>query len=331
MTVTDNVPFDPAAALRRGDEADENQSQGGFRKEPHWDLKKGEEAVLRFLQDSPDWFRASTHRFIPTKAEPADYEGKWPSMLPATCRKEKSFAPVYGPDVICPICISGIKNKFDRDASKPDDLRWTLAIERQQVEGDGSEAMGGPEMKGKIGYRDKQVEIPILDADGKPTDEKITVPSVVIVSNTMYMMMGSLKANGETYGTLRDRDYKIKRVDNPSGKGTTYQVFPLDKNPAILPGTEHWAFYDLAVEAFGLNLPTLIFNKSKEDYYKKFFLEEDGFLSVDVRRQTGALAPAKTAAAKTSSSSGATPATTHVETPNADALAAMKARISKQG
>lgn len=327
MTVTPDT-FDPEAALRRGDEDDENKGKGGFRKEPHWDLKEGEEGVLRFLSESKDWFRASTHRFYPTKAAPADHEGKWPSMMPATCRKEPAFAALYPNG--CPICISGYLGTYKK-GSRADDLRYTLAIEREVVIGDGSEAMGGEAMKGKKGYRDKQVEIPILDADGKPTEEKITVPSVVIVSNTMYMMMGALKACGESYETLCDRDYRIKRVKNPTGNGTTYQVFPLDKTPEIAPGTEHWAFYDLAVEAFGLKLPTIIYNKSTDDYYNRFFLEEDGFTSADVRRTTGELTPASKAAPAAKSSSSPTPAAAPVATPDADALAAMRARISKQG
>lgn len=315
---TDTSTFDPEAQMRRGDDDDENRGTGGgFRKEPHWDLKEGEEAILRPLQESKDWYKARTHRFIPTKAEPADYEGKWPAFLPATCRKEPAFEALYDG---CPICVSGIKNKYNRDASRPDDLRYTLAIEREQYVDD----------NGKKAYRDKQVEIPILDEKGEPTEEKIQVPSVVIVSQTMYMMMGALKACGESYDTLLDRDYKIKRIQNPSGKGTIYQVFPLDKDPEILPGTDHWGFYELAVSAFGLKLPTMIYNKSTDDYFKRFFLEEDGFISADVRRESGELAPAAKGAAKSSSSS-ATPAKSHVATPDADALAAMRARITKQG
>lgn len=310
--------FDPEAALRRGDDDDENQGQGStFRKEPHWDLKEGEEAILRFLDESRDWFRARTHRFIPTKAEPADYEGKWPSMLPATCRKEPAFSGLY-PDG-CPICVSGLKNKFGRDAARPDDLRYTLAIEREQY----------TDANGKKAYRDKMVEIALLDDEGKPTEEKVTVPSVVIVSNTMYMMMGALKACGESYDTLRDRDYRIKRVKNTSGKGTIYQVFPLDKTPDIAPGTEHWSLYELAVDAFGLKLPTLIYNKSTDDYYQRFFLEEDGFISADVRRETGELAPASRSAAKPSSSPSTPAASSSADIPDADRLAALRARISK--
>jgi hypothetical protein len=327
MTV-DTATFDPEAALRRGDDEDENRGSGQFRKEPHWDLKEGEEAVLRFLQDSKDWYRAQTHRFFPTKAEPSDYEGKWPGFMPATCRKDPAFAALYDG---CPICVSGHKNKFGK-VVRAEDLRYTLAIEREVVIGDGSDAMGGPSMKGKKGYRDKMVEIPILDEKGEPTEEKVTVPSVVIVSQTMYMMMGALKACGESYDTLCDRDYRIKRVKNPQGNGTIYQVYPLDKTPDIAPGTEHWEFYDLAVQAYGLKLPTLIYNKSTDDYYKRFFLEEDGFCSVDVRRETGELSPATRPAGGSSKPSiPAQPTAANHPTPDADALAAMRARISKQG
>lgn len=316
MTVSTDT-FDPEAALRRGDEEEERPAGGGFRKEPHWDLKEGEEAILRFLQDSKDWYRAQTHRFFPTKAEPSDYEGKWPTFMPATCRKDPAFAALYDG---CPICVSGHKNKFGK-VVRAEDLRYTLAIEREAYTG----------TDGKKAYRDKMVEIPVLDEKGEPTEEKIEVPSVVIVSQTMYMMMGALKACGESYdNTLRDRDYRIKRVKNPSGNGTVYQVFPLDKTPEIAPGTDHWEFYNLAVQAFGLKLPTLIYNKSTDDYYKRFFLEEDGYCSVDVRRETGELPPAAKAAGKPSIPQQPTAANAPT-TPDADALAAMRARISKQG
>jgi hypothetical protein len=96
-----------------------------------------------------------------------------------------------------------------------------------------------------------------------------------------------------------------------------------------MPGTEHWGFYDLAVDAFGLKLPTLIYSKSTDDYYNRFFLEDDGFCSVDARRETGELAPASKASG--GSKPQAAPATAHVPTPDADALAKMRARISKQG
>lgn len=310
--------FDPEAALRRGDDEDENRG-GGFRKEPHWDVKEGEEGILRFLSESADWYRARTHRFFPTKAEPADYEGKWPSAMPATCRLDPAFAQLFPNG--CPICQSGYKNKFGKE-NKGDDLRYTLAVEREQYVN--SET-------GKKAYRDKMVDIPVLDDEGKPTEEKVSVPSVVIVSNTMYMLMNSLKALGEAYDSLRDRDYRIKRVKDPAGDGkrTMYQIFPLDKDPNILPGTDHWQFYELAVDAFGLKLPTIIYSKCTDEYYNKFFLEEDGFTSVDARRETGELAPAaKGAGGK--SSGGSAPSGSATPTPNADALAAMKARISKQ-
>lgn len=316
MTIDAADTFDPEAALRRGDEEDENQGRGGFRKEPHWDLKEGEEAVLRFLQESKEWYRARTHRFFPTKAKPADFEGNFPSAMPATCRLEQAFAQLYPNG--CPICQSGYKNKFGKE-NKGDDLRYTLAVEREQyVDAE----------TGKKAYRDKMVEIPILGEDGKPTEEKLSVPSIVIVSNTMYMLMNSLKSCGESYDTLLDRDYRIKRVKNPSGTGTIYQVFPLDKIEGIAPGTEHWEYYQLAVDAFGIKLPTMIYSKSTDEYYNKFFLEDDGFTSVDVRRETGELAPATKETGK--SGGGSTPSGSATPTPNADALAAMKARISKQ-
>lgn len=308
--------FDPSSAFRRGDDEDENQGRGSFRKEPHWDIKEGGEGILRFLSESKDWYRARTHRFFPTKAEPVDVEGKWPSAMPATCRKDPALSALY--ENGCPICVSGYKNKFGKMVGA-DDLRYTLAVERERYTDTAT---------GKRAYRDKMVEIPIIGDDGKPTGEKVTIPSIVIVSQTMYMMMGSLKACADSYETLRDRDYLIKRVKNPSGTGTIYQVYPLDRVNDILPGTEHWEFYDLAVSAMGIDLPTLIYNKSTDDYYKRFFLEEDGYCSVDVRRETGELSAAVKAVKGNGDSA---PSSSAPVTPDSEMLAKMRERISKRG
>lgn len=319
MTVADQIEFDPEAALRRGDEEDEFAGKGGgYRKEPYWRLDKGDTAILRFLQESSDWYKARTHRFYPTKAAPADAGDKWPSAIPATCRQEPAFAHLYPNG--CPICTSGYKGDYGK-GSRADDVRYTLAVEREEYTNEA----------GKKAYRDKQVEVPIIGDDGKPTEEKITVPSIVIVSQTMFMMMNSLKACGDSYESLRDRDYKIKRVASTSGSATSFQVLPLDKDPGIVPGSDHWNFYDLALDVFDIKLATLIYSRSTDDYYNRFFLEADGFTSVDARRENGELAPAAKSAAPSGKSGGTQRSSSaSANPPNAAALAAMRERIGKQ-
>jgi hypothetical protein len=305
------------AMLDQGDEEPE-RTGSGFRRETHFGLKEGEFAVLRFMQESRDWYKVMTHRFFPTRPAPSDFEGNWPESMSGTCRKMNEKMAKLFPQG-CAICDSGYKNKWGKKVT-PDDLRYTYAIEREEVDGDGTEDKGGPEMKGKRFYRDVMVDVPLLDAKGEETEETVRVPKVVIVSQTMFQMMSSLKANGEAYGTLRDRDYRIKRIKNPSGKGTIYQCTPLDKDPEILPGTEHWGFYEVAVQAYGLSLPRLILRLAQDDYWKRFFLMDDGMTAVDIRRGSAGVAPVP---AQTQVAAGP-PA------PNSDALAAMRARIAQQ-
>jgi hypothetical protein len=55
---------------------------------------------------------------------------------------------------------------------------WALAVERELVRGDGSEALGGPAKQGVvIGVRDKIDEVDEVDKDGKPTGNKLKYPA----------------------------------------------------------------------------------------------------------------------------------------------------------
>lgn len=318
MTTTDVVDYE--ALIRRGDEDDEPKFSGsGYRREPNLYLKEtGDTAILRPLIESKDWYRGLTHRWVQvTKPKPEGHEGKWPEGMSATCRKDSLLKKIY-PDG-CPICSSPLRTKFDKTMEESaTDLRYTLAIEREEVVGDGSPEMGGPEFAGQKGWVDKMVEVPVYDAEGKPTKETVKRPSVVIVSGTMYQMFGSLKQLGEAYGTLLDRDFRVKRIKNPSGNGDIYQWIGLDKIPAIQPGTDAWAIYQDAVKNWvpgGLSLARVIGEKSSPAYYERFWTTDGVFQMPNTKAATPTtgFVPASSAVAS--------------EEPDADKLAAMRARI----
>jgi hypothetical protein len=331
VTQTDAQPMtdeEIEALLRRGDEDDEPRYTNGYRREPHLFLKEtGDTAIVRPLMESKDWFRARTHKFVPvTKPKPQDHEGKWPEMMTATCRKEPLFKKLYPNG--CPLCDSPVRNKFDKTLEESvQELRYTLAVEREEVIGDGSPEMGGPEYAGKKGWQDKMIQVPVFDDRGEPIKDKFELhPSIVIISGTMFQMFGALKALGESYETLKDRDYQLKRVPNPNpnSKGDIFVWIPLTPIDAIKPGTEHWGTYLDAVKAWtpmGLNLARTIVEKSSEEYYDRFFTTNGVYVIPQKDRP-------KTAGFSAAQSSPSVQATSDPVDP--DKLAAMRARVLAQ-
>lgn len=308
------MAIDYEATIGTGDEDDPAQG-GGYRQEPFFILKKGETAYLRFLQESSQWVKGLTHVFPVAKAAPKDHEGKWPEFMSATCRQDEMLASYY-PDG-CPICKVPGTNKFNKTWERAAQvMRYTLAVEREQYESDQRRPDGKPVML----TRDKTVKIPVFDPDsGKAIEgETIEVPSIVIVSGTMYQMFSSLKAIGASYGSLTNCDFKISRIDNPSGNGTIYQILPVMENTGVAPGTEHWEMYENAVKLWtpkGLRLKQLIGERSEEGFYDRFFTTN----GVVLKHPGGG----------TQAASG-TSAATGPQQANPDMLQAMKDRIAKQ-
>jgi hypothetical protein len=85
MTIDQITDEDLDGLIETGDE--EEERGGAYRQSPWW-YQKDENSIsfLRFLEESPEWRKVATHRFFPTKPEPDKHEGKWPEMMPATCR-----------------------------------------------------------------------------------------------------------------------------------------------------------------------------------------------------------------------------------------------------
>lgn len=315
QTAIDDDDYD--ALFERGD--DEEERSGGYRAQPWWYMKnEGDIAILRFLEESPDWRKAPTHRFFPTKPKAPDFEGNWPKAMPATCRGGL-LAKRYPEG--CPMCSSGYEGQYKK-GSKTDDIRYTMAVEREQYKDE----------NGYNRFRDKTVEVPLWNHEtGEISEnETITLPSIVLVGETMFRMMSAIKGTGEATGSLRSQDIRCKLIKNPNnGKGLIVQSVALAPDPTILPGTEHWDIYTHTLGLWkprGLSLGREIMYRASPEYWDRFFLADDGRTYAEhcVRRGVDPMT-SSTSSVSTASKTG----TASTVEPNAEKLAAMKERITR--
>jgi hypothetical protein len=307
------------ALFEQGDEDEERSS--GYRERPWWWLKtEGDVAVLRFLEESSDWRKVPTHKFFPTKPEPSDNEGKWPEQMPATCRAGRLSGKFPQG---CAIDNSGYEGKFKK-GSKAEDVRYTIAVEREQYEENGRKK-----------YRDKEVEVPVFDQETGAVSETetITLPSLVLVGETMWRMMSGLKGVSEALGSLVGQDIRLKLIKNPSGQGSIVSAIAVGDN-GVVPGSEHWEGYQFAQKLWkpgGLVLNREILYRASDEYWKHFFLMEDGrtWKQHDIERggDKTSHTPAKSSSSGGSSSGGGSQSATTTAQPDADKLAKMRARI----
>lgn len=327
MTVAPPVNYDEI--VDSGD-ADDPARGGGYRREPWFIFPKEEGAISFFrpLTESAAWRNGLTHNFIPVlKPQPEDEKGKgkWPKMMSATCRKDPKLAVMY-PDG-CPICnFTGVKDKYGNtwaEAVKP--LRYTLAVEREQVMGDGTPELGGPAKVGKPVLRDKTVNLPLFGEDGQPVEgETIEVPSIVIVRNTMFSLFQALRGIGEAYQSLTGQDIRVTRTKSPNGNGTVLTPIPMPPDPAIMPGTQHWQLYTDTVGAWvpgGLSVAQIIGQNAEETFYDRFFTTQGVIVPPKGGIPSGDDGAATAQAAVVANQAPA------AAVPDAEKLAALRARI----
>ncbi|WP_428957811.1 hypothetical protein [Streptomyces sp. cg35] len=268
MTASTN----PVMSFRRGGSAAEqaekeaNVSSGGRRGPDYFSLREdGASTVVRLLTDHDEWIWVDQHSFVPTKPGPKDAE-KWPESMTSVCRYDKAFGGHYSD---CYIDDAKIKNKWGKLAS-PRIRVWALAIERELVRGDGSEALGGPSMNGiVVGVRDKIDEIDELDAEGKATGIKLKYPRIIVINQPMKGFFSNLKALYGLYRTVCDRDFEITR--DGTGTDTNYKIVPIDPIPELKPGTPAWEKYGQAVAEREISLDAIVADKASDEYYARFF------------------------------------------------------------
>lgn len=233
------------------------QVGGKFAKVNYFSLEENKTTVLRFLTDSPDWIYVKQHPSVPTKNKPADFKGNWPQGMPAVCRHDQAFAGMYDD---CYVCDTPVMSPHDPNkALKPAVRVWAFAVEREPVVENGVTK----------GYRSVMEEIPVRDEKGEETGKTIRQPRILVVNMGMKNFFSGLQGIFGLYGTVRDRDYLIRRT----GKGldTDYQIIPLDKIESVQPGTEAWAKFEKALEDQNLDLAKIVADKASDEYYARFF------------------------------------------------------------
>lgn len=256
--------------FRRGAEAAKEATRGGnYARTEFFSLEDGKTAILRFLTDADEWITVAQHQMIKTKAQPDGYTGNWPERMGCVCRDDDAFAGIYDDCYICSYLVDGDKIK------KPSSRIWALACLREEVLGDGSTELGGPEMKGKrVGLRDMTREVTISAkeaADGKPArkEETITEKAVVVVNMGWKNFFGVLEGYAAKYGTVLDRDFWIKR--NGAGLDTSYQI--ISEDPIMSNGE----VFDLREPKFmeryetNIDLVEIITDRSSNEFYARFF------------------------------------------------------------
>ncbi len=295
--------------------------------------------LLRFLSDVstitdpdgtelPAMISVHSHASVQTKAKPANHEGNWPKSMSATCRKDKIFTRKY--NGTCYICEAGLINTNNGKPSRPTDRKWALAVLREEVIGDGSEALLGEAMRGKVvGVRDKMKEIVKTDADGKASGETEWVKAYVKVNLGWQNFFQPLSGMGARYGTLLDRDYYIARTGE--GTDTAYSIIPNDPIPWSKDTSRTFDLRDPEIRAAEYpdlpNLRAIVAATASDDLFNRFFIPEAD--------QQGGAAPATKAPATPAQEQVAAKApeapTSDQATPGADRMAAIKERVMGKG
>lgn len=272
----------------------------------------GGQKILRILTDDPEVILVDQHSYVPTKAAPKGVDN-WPSSMTSVCRHDAAFGEVREPNGTlvraaifgdCYICDNKIKNRFGKTAN-PQIRIWALAVERELVFGDGTEALGGPAAQGTIvGIQDKIDEIEQLDGEGKPTGVTLRFPKIIVINMPVKNFWAHFRQMYGLHKTLTDRDYIVTRRGD--GTSTEYEVSPIDPN-GLKPGTPGWDRYTQALADRKIDLGEIVFDKASDVYYARFFnpaldVSEDGkVIAATAQPATGATGSLNIAAPAASS------------------------------
>lgn len=288
--------------------------------------------VVRFITEATGVIKVAVHQgVVPKKLA----NGKGPKAVTAVCRNDIQVRRLLNlPEKDCYICNNKLPNAFGRE-STPALRAFGLAALREEVIGDGSEALGGPELQGRsLGYADVPEKFEIRDTDGKGTGEYDYRPTIVVVMQAWKNFWAPLHhawlmsdPYEKTRRTIRDKDFSIKK----SGTGTevTYSSFGLAPTPELVPGTPEWhERYEKPLEDRGITLAKHVLDLASDKHYAKWFNAEQ---ELD---KDGNIVPAGTVQHSTGSQSApsptARPAGAPVSPEVAAKMAALKAKLSPQ-
>lgn len=234
-------------------------------------VKAGDTAYIRLLTPADEWIKVAQHSYAKTKPAPGNQKN-WPKGMSAVCRYDKQL----GYDD-CYICDHNVPVANRNEFAKPTQRCWALAVLRHQVRGDGSEALGGEELRGKLlGYGNVLEEYEILDKDKKPTGKKAERLHLVIVNMTWKQLFATLAHAEENYvGGALGRDFMIKRTGE--GTNTEYNVLAMDpaeedsQGTILKPGSPGWKIYTDELERREIDLEKLILEQASEEHYARLF------------------------------------------------------------
>jgi hypothetical protein len=217
-------------SFRTGSEEAKSAAQRpAFSSMGYFKIEDGERAYVQFITDIWEWATVDMHNMVPSKPQPADYTGdSWPQKVSPICRLTKmgDGLPMFDDCYVCANITD--PRKPGKPFAKTSRI-WAMGVMREEVLGDGSDAMGGPGMLGKrVGFRDKKVEVAKLDANGKPTSEKELKPQVVLFTMGWKNFFSSIEGTAQVEGgSITNLNFAIARTGKELD--TTYQITNLGK------------------------------------------------------------------------------------------------------
>lgn len=264
-------------AFRTGSDAIDNAAHmTEFAKEKFFSLADGETTYLRFVTPAEEWITVLQWGSVPTKPKPSDFTSKWPDSMPAVSRSDVAFEGMYEDDYIGDVLadqMQGYKGK----RAKPYQRTWALACVREEIRGDGSDAMGGERMKGKVvGFKDKVREVIRKDDDDKEvtTVERDVVIVNMAIKNFFSKCSAIARLLNDRGDDILDRDILIKRT-GAGQNDTDYIVSHLEAQPNPNSPLGVYTLRDPEVAAKyaipGLDLPSIVSHRASDDYYGRFF------------------------------------------------------------
>jgi hypothetical protein len=308
-------------------EADEEAAQAarkaGFSdgRVPFFAMKAGATMYVRLLTPADGdegWFKTAQHAGVQTKPAPADMQDKtkWPKQMGGVCRKDKQIASILNCEdcYVCDNKLTGFGGKIARATNKV----WSLAVERVQVLGDGSEALGGPTKLGKVvGYGDVTEEYEVRDDEGKPSGVKALRPRIIVINMSWGNFFASLHHAYTTLGDVCERDFAIRRIGD--GTDTDYHIMPLNPTPDLAPGTDAWKRYTDELERREIDLGEIILRQASDEHYARWF---DPTKNVDKEGNITAASAADVASAKIASAGVG-----EIDTASQDKMDALRAKL----
>lgn len=238
-------------------------------------IPDGDSAYIRLLTPSREWIKVAQHSYVKTKPAPKGVKN-WPKGMGAVCRNDRQLG--FND---CYICEHNLPSAGRNEFAKPSSRCWALAVLRHPVRGDGSEALGGEELRGKLlGYTNTLEEYEILDGDKKPTGKKAERLHLVVVNFTWKQLFATLAHAEENYvGGVLGRDFKIMR--SGSGTDTEYTVLAMDpaeedgEGTILKPGSPGWQLYIDEMKRRDIDpdnqLEKLVMDQASEEHYARWF------------------------------------------------------------